>query len=68
MLDEYTCAVKRLLPVHNEDAVIDKPGPMHVQVIGETKRERRGGREEKEKVREKNKKREKKNHWLWIIS
>lgn len=38
MLDENTCAMRRSSPVHNGDAVIDKPGPMHVQVVGEIKR------------------------------
>ena len=69
MLDEYTCAVSRLSPVHNEDAVIDKPGPMHVQVIGETKRERereRGGGRERESEGEKQEKREK-ELLMWII-
>jgi len=55
--------------VHNEDAVIDKPGPMHVQVIGETKRERereRGGGRERESEGEKQEKREK-ELLMWII-
>lgn len=38
VLDEYTCAVRRSSPVHNGDTVIDKPGPMHVQVVGEVDR------------------------------
>lgn len=37
LVDEYTCAVRRSSPVHNEDAVIDKPGSMHVRIVGERK-------------------------------
>jgi len=54
VLDEYTCAVRRSSPVHNGDAVIDKPGPMHVQVVGETKREERERERGKEEERKKN--------------
>lgn len=54
MLDEYTCAVRRSSPVHNGDTVIDKPGPMHVQVVEEVEREgkRKGGRKKRERKKE----------------
>jgi len=58
VLDEYTCAVRRSSPVHNGDAVIDKPGPMHVQVVGETKREKERGKEEERKKNRRERERE----------
>lgn len=60
MLDEYTCAVRRSSPVHNGDTVIDKPGPMHVQVVGEVEeiereRERRKGERKKNERKKRDK-------------
>jgi len=67
VLDEYTCAVRRSSPVHNGDAVIDKPGPMHVQVVGETKREKERGKEEERKKNRRERERERET-LMWIAT